>query len=316
MKTLLVGLLACCCMAAASQGPMTAPEKYAQFIPLYAPGAMPNSKGIALTDSIANERIYRVGMPGLYAFFPSAQENKGAAVLICPGGGYERLAYVISGVQLAKWFNSIGISAFVLNYRLPNSPDLVQRELGPLQDAQRAMRIIRQRSAEWGIRRDKIGVQGSSAGGHLAALLATADKDVTGLRDALDTIPFRPDFMLLVSPVVDLGKYAHKGSVKNLLGDKPSDALIRQYSTHVRVTGATPPSFLVHAFNDNGVVVKNSLLLYEALVEHQVPSSLHVFPFGGHAIALRNNPGSTELWTELCEKWLVEMNFVPQVLGK
>lgn len=316
MKTLLVSLLACFGLPAFAQGPVTSPEKYAQFIPLYAPGAMPNSKGLHLSDSIANERIYRVGTPGMYAFFPSAQENKGAAVLICPGGGYERLAYVISGIQLAKWFNSIGISAFVLNYRLPNSPDLVQREMGPLQDAQRAVRIIRQRSSEWGIKSDKIGVQGSSAGGHLAALVATAPKDVTGVKDEMDTVAFRPNFMILVSPVVDLGKYAHKGSLKNLLGDKPTDAMVQQYSTHLRVTANTPPSFLVHAFNDNGVVVNNSLLLYHALVENKVSSSLHVFPFGGHAIALRNNPGSTELWTDLCEKWMIEMGFIPQVIGK
>src|ERR1051325_4129537 len=152
-----------------AQGPQTSPEKFAEFIPLYPKGKMPNSKGLNLKDSIMNERIYRVGTPGMYAFFPSSAENKGAAVLICPGGGYERLAYVISGTQLAKWFNSIGISAFVLNYRLPNSPDLVQREIGPLQDAQRALKIIRKNAEKWGIKPDKIGVQGSSAGGHLAS---------------------------------------------------------------------------------------------------------------------------------------------------
>src|SRR3954470_9231976 len=155
-----------CFLQASAQGPQTSPEKFAEFIPLYPKGKMPNSKGMNLTDSIANERIYRVGTPGMYAFFPSSAENKGAAVLICPGGGYERLAYVISGTQLAKWFNAIGISAFVLNYRLPNSPDLVQREIGPLQDAQRAIRIIRANAGKWGIKADKIGMQGSSAGGH------------------------------------------------------------------------------------------------------------------------------------------------------
>src|SRR5205085_581638 len=159
-----------------------------------------------LTDSIANERIYRVGTPGMYAFFPSSAENKGAAVIICPGGGYERLAYVISGTQLAKWFNAIGISAFVLNYRLPNSPDLKQREIGPLQDAQRAMRIIRSNATKWGIKPDKIGIQGSSAGGHLATLLGTHTEDVSAIHDSLDKVSFRPDFMILVSPVIDLGK--------------------------------------------------------------------------------------------------------------
>ena len=124
-------------------------SKAQEFIPLWPKGKMPNSKGLQIKDSIANERVYKVGTPGMYAFFPSDQENKRAAVVICPGGGYERLAYMISGWQLAKWFNTMGVSAFVLNYRLPNSPDLIQREIGPLQDAQRAMRLIRAKASKW-----------------------------------------------------------------------------------------------------------------------------------------------------------------------
>jgi|GEM_PF-2911451 len=133
-----------------------------EFIPLWPKGLMPNTKGKPLPDSIANERIYRVGTPGMYAFFTSKQENKGAAVIICPGGGYERLAYVISGLQLAKWFNTMGVNAFVLNYRLPNQDNLLQREIAPLQDAERAIRIIRSNALEWGIKPDKIGIMGSS----------------------------------------------------------------------------------------------------------------------------------------------------------
>ncbi|MDB5190438.1 MAG: pectin acetylesterase, partial [Segetibacter sp.] len=162
MKFILFAFILFGGVALKAQGPQTSPEKFAGFIPLYPLGKMPNSKGLKIMDSIANERIYRVGTPGMYAFFPSSTENKGAAVLICPGGGYERLAYVISGTQLAKWFNAIGISAFVLNYRLPTSPDLKQREIGPLQDAQRAVKIIRKNAERWGIRKDKIGIQGSS----------------------------------------------------------------------------------------------------------------------------------------------------------
>src|SRR5580765_225336 len=149
-----------------------------EFIPLWKEGKMPNSKGMPLKDDVRDERIYQVGIPGIYTFFPSRQENKGAAVLICPGGGYERLAYIISGTQLAKWLNTLGISAFVLNYRLPNSPDLKQREVAPLQDAQRAMRIIRTNAETWHIQPDKIGVLGTSAGGHLAANLGTAVEDL------------------------------------------------------------------------------------------------------------------------------------------
>jgi len=273
---------------------------------------MPNAKGLKLKDSIANERIYQVGTPGFYAFFPSAAENKGAAVVICPGGGYERLAYVISGTQLAKWFNVIGISAFVLNYRLPNSPDLKQRDLGPLQDAQRAIKLIRANATKWGVNPDKIGIQGSSAGGHLAALASTASKDFSAIGDEFDRLSALPNFNILVSPVIDMGDFAHKGSRKNLLGENPSNELVEKYSLHLQVTNATAPSFLVHAFNDKSVSANNSLLFYQALLNKNVSSSLHIFPQGGHAIALRNNPGSTNSWTDLCEKWLIEMNFIPE----
>ncbi|MEP6788878.1 MAG: alpha/beta hydrolase, partial [Acidobacteriota bacterium] len=162
------------------------------FIPLWEKGKMPNSKGMELKDDIRDERVYQVGTPGFYAFFPSRQENKGAAVLICPGGGYERLAYQISGIQLAKWFNTLGISAFVLNYRLPNSSDLKQREIGPLQDAERAMRVIRSNAEKWQIKADKIGVLGTSAGGHLAANLGIATDDLAKVNDELDKLSFHP----------------------------------------------------------------------------------------------------------------------------
>lgn len=316
MKRFVLSLFILFSLIVQAQGPQTSPEKFAEFIPLYPTGKMPNSRGMHLTDSIANERIYRVGTPGMYCFIPSATENTGAAVLICPGGGYERLAYVISGIQLAKWFNAIGVSAFVLNYRLPNSPDLVHRELGPLEDAQRAMRIIRGRASAWGIDTARIGVQGSSAGGHLASLLSVETADVSGIGDSLDRISFRPNFAILVSPVIDLGEFAHRGSRKNLLGDNPADALVRQYSTQNRVTEQTPMTFIADAINDRVVPPMNSLLYYQALLTHHVSASFHVFPQGGHAIALRNNPGSTELWTQLCEAWLTEMGFIKRVLSK
>ena len=281
-----------------------------EFIPLWAKGKMPNSKGLKLKDSISNERIFRVGTPGFYAYFPSIQENKRAAVLICPGGGYERLAYVISGIQLAKWFNTIGISAFVLNYRLPNSPDLKEREKGPLQDAQRAIKLIRANAVNWGIDSNKIGIQGSSAGGHLAALASTFKDDYSKVGDVLDKMSFRPDFAILVSPVIDLIDFPHIGSRRNLLGETATVEKMKEYSPNYRVDSETPPAFIVHAFNDKSVNVRNSILYYSALVDKGVSASLHTFPFGGHAIALRNNPGSTDQWTTLCESWLTEMNFV------
>ena len=281
-----------------------------EYISLWPAGKMPNSRGLVIKDSVANERIYRVSTPGMYAFFPSVQENKGSAVVICPGGGYERLAYITGGTQLAKWFNTMGVAAFVLIYRLPQSADLVQREIGPLQDAQRAMRVVRSRAVEWGIRPEKIGVMGTSAGGHLAALLSTRDEDISSINDPLDKISFAPSFMILVSPVVSMGKYAHAGSRKNLLGENPTLELIEKYSLELQVTAKTPPCFLVGAFNDKSVHPSNSLRFYEALLEKGVVTSFHVFPQGGHSIGVGNNPGSTALWTPLCEEWMREMGLI------
>jgi acetyl esterase/lipase len=287
-----------------------------EFIPIWEKGKMPNSKGLELKDDIRNERVYQVGTPGFYAFFPSNQDNKGAAVLICPGGGYERLAYVIAGFQFAKWLNSIGVSAFVLNYRLPNSPDLKQRESGPLQDAERAMRVIRSNAEKWQIKTDKIGVLGTSAGGHLAANLAITTEDHAKVGDELDKLPFAPNFMILVSPVITMGEFAHGGSRKNLLGENPGNELVEKYSLEKHVSAAASPAFLAHATDDKAVSVRNSLMFYNALLDKNISASLHIFPTGGHNIAIRNNPGSTDEWTRLCEMWLIEMGFIPGQLKK
>lgn len=285
------------------------------FMELWPSDNLPNSKHLNLTDSIANERIYRVGKPGVYAFFTSKEENKGAAVVICPGGGYGRLAYNIGGWQLAKWFNTMGVTAFVLNYRLPNSPDLVHRETGPLMDAQRAIRFIRSHAAEWGIKADRIGIMGASAGGHLAASAGTFTEDVSAIGDSLDRYSFRPDFMVLVSPVIDLSTpIAHTGSANNLLGTNASDELKRKFSVQNRVSPTTPPCFIVDAVDDKTVSPVNSLVFYEALLKNKVPVSFHAFTQGGHSIALRNNPGATDLWTQLCEAWLIERDIIPERL--
>jgi acetyl esterase/lipase len=182
---------------------------------------------------------------------------------------------------------------------------------GPLQDAQRALKIIYAHAAEWMIDTGRIGIQGSSAGGHLAAMAGTADSDLAITGDSLDRIPYKPHFMILVSPVIDMGEYAHKGSRKNLLGAHPGADLVKQYSAQTHVTNTTPPAFIVHASNDASVSPYNSLLFYTALLENKVPSALYIFPQGGHAIALRDNPGSTQYWTTLCEEWMKEMGINP-----
>jgi len=304
IKKLLVTIwIVLCCNYLAAQ----------EFIPLWPSSKMPNSKGLTLKDSIVNERIYQVGTPGMYAYFPSKDDNCGGAVVIYPGGGYSHLTYNLGGIQLAKWFNTLGMSAFVVNYRMPTSPDLVQKETGLLQDAQRALKIVRANATAWKINKNKIGVMGSSAGGHLAALTGTLTKDISWINDALDSVAFRPDFMILISAVIDMGKFAHAGSREVLLGKNPSQQLIDKYSVQNNVTENTPPCFIAGAYNDKTVTPQNSLLFYQALLDKKVVASFHVFPQGGHAINVNNNPGSTALWTLLCESWLKEMGFIDYI---
>jgi acetyl esterase/lipase len=283
-----------------------------EFIPLWPAGKMPNSRGIHQEDSIFNERIFRVAVPGVHAFIPSADDNTGSAVLICPRGGYRHEAFVRAGFQYAKMLNTLGIAAFVLKYRLPTSPDLLQPESAPLQDAQRAMRLIRRSAPRWQIRPDRIGALGTSAGGHLAATLGTIRSD---LAPEADSTSFAPDFLILISPVITMGRFAHEGSRDNLLGPSPTNDMIQRFSAELQVTPATPPSFIVHALDDKVVPVQNSLLFAQACLEKHVPASLHVFPHGGHSIGLFNNPGSTSEWTRLCELWLKECGFLPDPVG-
>jgi len=278
-----------------------------QLIPLWEKGTMPNSKGLQITDSIANERQYVVGNPNMEVYTPSKEENRGFAVLIIPGGGYTHLSQVVSGSQIAKYFNSIGATAFVLTYRLPTSPDLIQREIGPLQDAQRAMKVIRSQASKYAYSVTKVGVFGTSSGGHLASSLGVYTEDFTEVKDTIYKYSIRPDFMALLSPVITLADpYAHKGSRENLLGQHASKELINQFSTHLHVTNQTPPTILFHANDDKGVPSINSIYFYTALREKGVDASLHIFPHGGHAINLTKSPGTTVFWLPLLDAWLKE----------
>ena len=281
-----------------------------EFIPLWPTGQMPNSKGMVLEYRESRQRITQVANPGIYTFFPSNEENHGAGVLICPPGGYAKLTYVLAGEQFAKWLNTLGIQAYVLIHRLPTSPDLVEREKGPLQDAQRAMKIIRSHADQWALDLNRVGVMGASAGGHLAATLGTQSEDISLINDAYDQYRFAPNFMVLISPVITMGKWTHAGSRDNFLGSSPSEALLKQYSAELHVTTYTPPTFLVHAQDDPVVPPLNSILFYQAMLEHQVPGTLHIFPQGQHSIALRNNPGSANQWTILCEQWFKEIDIL------
>ena len=266
---------------------------------------MPNSRGIAVTDSVANHRVYRVGRPALYRVAPAPARHRGIAVVICPGGGYQRYAWEVAGFDIARWLADEGITGFVLTARLPTSPDVVEPALVGTQDLQRALQLIRRNADRWGIDPAKVGVEGSSAGGHLAASAGVAPQLLYTGTDAVSEAPWRPDFMILVSPVVTLREgLTHRGSREALCGPAPSEETIARHSIDEQVTPDTPPTLLIHAHDDRAVPAENSLRLSTALRRSGVAASLHIFPQGGHAISLERQPAGTELWKPVVERWI------------
>jgi acetyl esterase/lipase len=276
-----------------------------QKITVWPKGEMPNSKGLKLNIVEEKEgRITQIQEAELFAFLPAKEERKKMAVIIIPGGGYRHLTYDLGGYSYAKWLNTLGISAFVLNYRLPTSPDLKQREIGPLQDIQAAIKLIRKNAAQYGISPDQIGVLGTSAGGHLAAMACNISGDYTELKGDWTSISTVPNFAILVSPVIDLGEFAHKGSRINLLGENASDEKIKEYSMQNRVSEKTPLTILFHAQNDPAVPVINSILYYEAIIKNKVKGAMFIFPEGEHNIGISNKTELTDNWKKICADWL------------
>ncbi len=271
---------------------------------LWPKGQMPNSKGLQLKTEEKDGRIVQIKETELFAFLPPKEERKQMAIIVIPGGGYYKLTYDLGGYQIAKWFNTLGISAFVLNYRLPISPDVKQREIAPLQDIQAAIKYLRKNAAQYGISPDQIGVIGTSAGGHLAASVSNIPTDYTELKGDWETIPTIPNFAILVSPVIDLGEFAHVGSRNSLLGENASQEKISEYSMQNRVTEKTPPTILFHAQNDKTVPVMNSLLYYQAMTKNKVKGALFIFPEGEHKIGITNKTELTDNWKKLCSDWL------------
>jgi acetyl esterase/lipase len=240
--------------------------------------------------------------PSLTFYLPAAAKAVGAGVVICPGGGYQNLAMDHEGQQVAEWFNSLGVAAFVLKYRLgPRYHHPI--ELG---DAQRAIRLVRARAGEFGISPDRIGIIGFSAGGHLASTAITHfDLGNPGAADPLDRAGSRPDFAILAYPVITMRPpFAHMGSRRNLLGENPDDALVTLLSNETQVTAQTPPTFLFHTTDDPVVPVENSILFYEALRKAGVPAELHVFEHGPHGVGLASRDATLSVWPELLANWL------------
>lgn len=276
-----------------------------QKITVWPKGEMPNSKGLKLNIVEEKEgRITQIQEAELFAFLPAKEERKKMAIIVIPGGGYRHLTYDLGGYSYAKWLNTLGISAFVLNYRLPTSPDLKQREIGPLQDIQAAIKLIRKNAAQYGISPDQIGVLGTSAGGHLAAMACNISGDYTELKGDWSSISTVPNFAILVSPVIDLGEFAHKGSRVNLLGENASDEKIKEYSMQNRVSEKTPPTILFHAQNDPAVPVINSILYYEVMIKNKVKGAMFIFPEGEHNIGISNKTELTDNWKKICADWL------------
>lgn len=266
---------------------------------------MPNSRGILVEDSIANHRVYKVGRPALYRVAPAPEKNRGIAVIICPGGGYQRYAWEVAGWDIARWLADEGITGLILTARLPNSPDAVDPSIISTQDLQRALQVVRSRADEWGIDKEKVGVEGSSAGGHLAASAGVECSLLYQPTDEIGKEAFMPNFMILVSPVISMDeRYTHRGSREMICGKHPTPDKVWRHSIDKQVSDKTPTTLLIHADNDRSVSPLNSVLMYEALRKVGVPATMHIYPEGGHAISLEEQPAGTELWRVSVERWM------------
>jgi len=248
-------------------------------------------------------RYEKVTDPTLTVFLPTAEKATGTAVIICPGGGYSALAFDHEGYAVARWLNENGIAGIILKYRLPSDLIMKNKSVGPLQDAQEAIRMIRRNKEHWKIDPHKIGILGFSAGGHLASTLSTHYSEK--VYDVTDTTSARPDFSLLIYPVITAdSSFTHAGSRRNLIGDNPSKDAVSHFSNELQITQNTPPAFLVHSSDDKAVPVKNSLVYYEALIKNNIIAEMHIFQKGGHGYGLSAGKGTQASWPELCIKWL------------
>ncbi len=258
------------------------------------PAGAPGAKGEAAGDK-----------PTLTIYLPEKDKATGAAIVICPGGGYGHLAMDHEGHQIAQWLNSFGVAGFILTYRHRNS-GAGYGHPAPLQDAQRAIRTVRSRAGQWGVKPDRIGILGFSAGGHLASTAETHFNDkVYDAGDEIDEASARPDFAVLVYPVVSAAEsYTHRGSVQNLLGRNPDQEMLDKMSGEKQVTSQTPPTFLIATWEDTAVPAENSIYFYLALRKAKVPAEMHIFAKGPHGFGLGASIPGASAWPGLCAKWM------------
>lgn len=229
-------------------------------------------------------------------------------MIICPGGGYWRVYMYGEGVEVARWLNSLGITAFVLKYRIPSDETMLDKTIGPLQDAQRAIQLVREQADRFGVDTGRVGILGFSAGGHLASTTGTHFLQET--IDNRENISLRPNFMVLLYPVISFAdSICNMMSRNDLLGKHPDSTEILAFSNERHVTGQTPPTFIMQAENDPGVPVENSIQFYEALVEKHVPAELLIYPGGGHGFGMHNLSTSDE-WTDRLKSWLKDNKWI------
>ena len=243
--------------------------------------------------------------PSLTIYLPEKQKATGTAVVIFPGGGYGHLAMDHEGHQIAQWLNSLGVAGFILQYRHRNS-GAGYGHPAPMQDAQRAIRMVRSRAAEWNLDPGRIGIIGFSAGGHLASSAGTHFQNrYSDAKDEIDQASCRPDFMILMYPVISFTEwFTHKGSRSNLLGKDPDKNLVESFSNEKQVTPETPPTFLVHADDDKAVPPENSICFYLALRKANVPAEMHIYEKGGHGFGPGVGKGSVSSWMGRCADWM------------
>ncbi len=276
-------------------------------MPLY-DGPIPNSK----PDTVTEKRgewgqghfyLKDITHPTLTAFLPQPGKSVGTAVIICPGGGYTVVAMGHEGYEIAEAFQKMGVAAFVLKYRLPSDQSMQDKSIGPLQDAQRAIQLVKTNAKQWNIDTAKVGIAGFSAGGHLAASAGTHFRhDYITNKEG---ISLRPAFMVLGYPVISFtDTLTHLGSRNNLIGKNPSEEMIKEYSNELQVTPQTPPAFIFQAEDDGTVKVENSIVFYQALHNKGVEAKLLLYPKGGHGFGL-NNATTTSKWMDECQKWML-----------
>jgi len=287
---------------------LTGNLKAQQVISLYK-GAIPNSLPYCMKEIALNPvdgpcgGFKNISVPSLQIFLPLKEQANGSAVIICPGGGYG-LECTEECIPVAEAFVKFGSAAFILKYRLPSDSIMADKTIGPLQDAQQAIRRVRQQAAEWHIDPTKVGIMGFSAGGHLAATTGTHFDTCLIPND--EKFSIRPDFMILICPVISMtNKLAHHGSRKNLLGENPASEMLTLYSNELHVCLQTPPTYLAQASDDKSVDIDNSIVFYEALRHYQIPAEIHLYQNGGHRFAFIL---PLEEWLQPLFVWMKKIN--------